>query len=50
MASSKYEVNYQLPSLENQEYLFREKFFQQELILYQEDKPLQVFIIYLLYI
>ena len=45
MASSKYKVNYQLPRLENQEYLFQEKFFQQELLPYQEDKPLQIFII-----
>ena len=49
MTSLKYTRDYQLPTLENQEYLFREKFFHQEILSYQEGKPRQISIIYLLY-
>ena len=49
MASHKYTSDYQLPTLENQEYLFRERFFHQEILPYEEERPRQVYIIYSLY-
>jgi len=47
MASSKekYGSNYELPSIENQSYLFKDKFFSQTLLPYSENQPRKVYII-----
>ena len=50
MASSKYDIDFQLPSIENQEYIFQHEFFIQELLPYQADKDRQICIILLSYI
>ena len=47
MASSKYNIDFQLPSIENQEYIFQHGFFTQELLPYQADKDRQVYIMLL---
>ena len=44
MASSKYGIDFQLPSLENSQYLFREKYYSQELLPYKEGEPRLVYI------
>ena len=44
MASSKYGIDFQLPSLANSPYLIREKYYSQELLLYKEEKPRLVYI------
>ena len=40
--SSKFDANYELPSIEHQEYLFREKYFSQELLSYKENEERKV--------
>lgn len=36
--NAKNESNYELSTLENQEYLFKNKFYKQELLAYEENK------------
>lgn len=36
--NAKNESNYELSTLENQEYLFKNKFYKQELLVYEENK------------
>ena len=51
MASPRYGINFQLPSLEDSPYLFREKYYSQELLSYKEGEPRLVYIyIYLIFI
>ena len=52
MVSSKYDIDFQLSPIENQEYIFSYGFFTQEFLLYEQGNARQVFtyILYIIYI
>ena len=46
MASSKYNIDYQLPPIEEQGYLFQHRFFTQNLLEFEQGSARQVYILY----
>ena len=45
MTSSKYEIDFQLSLLEKQEYLFKKRFFTQNLLSFKKENARQIFIL-----
>jgi hypothetical protein len=37
------DINYQLPAIENQQYLFKHRYFSQELLPYKENEDREVY-------
>ena len=42
LKSNLFNANYELPSIESQTYLFKNKYFSQELLSFEENKPRKV--------